>query len=70
VVARSLNGTLTEAARAAVQASDWELDREAWNLPHAKDEAVPRPADPDDGGAAERHAQPEGDKPATPPKPK
>jgi hypothetical protein len=37
-VARSLNTTLTEAARAAVQAREWERDREAWNLPHAKDE--------------------------------
>jgi len=57
VVAGSLNTTLTEAARAAVQARAWERDREAWNLPHATGEGVPRPADRHE--PLQRDAQPE-----------
>jgi hypothetical protein len=34
-MARSLNETLTAAARAAVEANDWERDRQAWNLPRS-----------------------------------
>jgi hypothetical protein len=39
-VARSLTETLDEAAQAAAQASDWERDQEAWNLPRATGGAI------------------------------
>ena len=67
MAAPSLNGTLTEAARAAVQARDWERDREAWNLPHAKDGTVQRPADRDERAAGDGEAQQEGEPPAAQP---
>ena len=35
MIARSLSETLTEAAHAAVEPSDWERDQLAWNLPIA-----------------------------------
>jgi hypothetical protein len=59
-MARSLNETLTAAARAAVEANDWERDQEAWNLPRAQgtiaqeareDEPDAREGDPDKGEA-------------------
>ena len=37
-----LSETLTEAARAAVEPSDWERDRVAWNLPRAPRRATTR----------------------------
>lgn len=67
---RSLTKTLTEAARAAVQASDWERDRKAWNLPRAKDRTVPHAADQGQPGAGEGPAQPGAEPPATPPETK
>lgn len=48
MVAQSLSRTLTEAARAAVQASDWERDQESWNLPRAP--GVPIVSAPDQDG--------------------
>jgi hypothetical protein len=65
-VARSLNTTLTEAARAAVQAREWERDREAWNLPHAKDAGTPGPVDRDEPVARDGDAQPEETPPTDP----
>jgi hypothetical protein len=42
VIARSLSETLAEAAHAAVEPSDWERDRVAWNLPRAPQGATAR----------------------------
>jgi hypothetical protein len=42
VIARSLSETLAEAAHAAVEPSDWERDRVAWNLPRAPRGAIAR----------------------------
>ena len=42
MIARSLSETLAEAAHAAVEPSDWERDRVAWNLPRAPQGAIAR----------------------------
>ena len=52
-MARALTETLTEAARAAVEVSDWERDQKAWNLPRAQGEAIAREADTDTESAQE-----------------
>lgn len=67
-MARSLTETLTEAARAAAEVSDWELDQEAWNLPRAQGGTVAQGADEDDVDAREGDPeQQEADSPALPP---
>ena len=66
MVARSLTTTPTEAERAAVRASDWERNREAWNLPHASDGTVARPADHDQPMVGESSAGPDREAPGTP----
>jgi hypothetical protein len=48
LVERSLTETLDEAAQAAAQASDWERDQEAWNLPRAPGGTIASGADKDD----------------------
>jgi hypothetical protein len=64
---RSLTTTLTDAARAAVQASDWERDQEAWNLPRGgQDGAVTPAADHDEHTVADSPDEPEGEPPVTP----
>ena len=40
MIARFLSETLAEAAHAAVEPSDWERDRVAWNLPRAPRAAI------------------------------
>jgi hypothetical protein len=50
LIARSLSETLAEAAHARVEASDWERDQEAWNLPRAPQEATTREAHRDQLG--------------------
>jgi hypothetical protein len=55
MVARSRPETITEAAQATVHASDWERDREAWNLPRAPRETIAGGADKN-----ERDADPGG----------
>jgi glutathionyl-hydroquinone reductase len=67
LVARSVTKTPAEAARVAVQARDWERNREAWNLPHATDAAVDRPADHDEPIAGESSAEPDRKPRVTPP---
>ena len=67
MVARSVTKTPAEAARVAVQARDWERNREAWNLPHATDAAVDRPADHDEPIAVESSAEPDRKPRVTPP---
>ena len=47
-MARSLTETLDEAAQAAVQASDWERDQVAWNLPRASGGTIASGSDEDD----------------------
>jgi hypothetical protein len=39
LVERTLPESLTDAARVAAERSDWERDREAWNLPRSSDPA-------------------------------
>ena len=63
-MARSLAETLNEAALAAVQASAWERDQEAWNLPRAPGEAIAPEANEDHheagtSGPAEQAEPPE-----------
>lgn len=49
-MAQSLTETLDEAAQAAVPASDWERDQEAWNLPRVPGGTIAGGADTDDAG--------------------
>jgi hypothetical protein len=66
-VARSLTETLDEAAQAAVQASDSERDREAWNLPRAPGGTIASWADKDENKSGERDPGEQGpDLPASP----
>lgn len=53
LVTQSLPEVLTEAARTAAQALDWERDQEAWNLPHAQGESLARGADTAEPDATE-----------------
>jgi len=69
LVIRSVSKTPTETARAAVRASDWERNRQAWNLPHATDAAVARPEDDVQSIAAEGSAEPEPDRKLATPRP-
>lgn len=56
---QSLTEALADAARAAVETSDWERDQEAWNLPSGEG-AKPSKTDADNHAdqatAAEREA--------------
>ena len=47
--AQSLTEALTEAARTAAEASNWERDQQAWNLPRAQGETGPDEAENDAG---------------------
>jgi hypothetical protein len=69
-MARCLDETLTAAARAAVEANDWERDREAWNLPRTQSDTIAQEpgedeADAPDGDPGKR----DGHAPALPPEP-
>jgi hypothetical protein len=68
-VAQSLTETLTEAARAAAEESDWERDREAWNLPRAHAGTIDQEPDEDDVDVADTGPEKRrSDPPATPPR--
>jgi hypothetical protein len=66
-MARSLTETLTDAARQAVEASEWERDQDAWNLPRARGETNAPRADVDEHDAREGEPDEPGDPPATSP---
>ena len=66
-MARSLTETLTEAARAAVDVSEWERDREAWNLPRAQAGALPDEAGEGEADAGEGDPQQDDAEPPAPP---
>jgi hypothetical protein len=69
LAARSLTKTLTEAARAAVEASEWERDQEAWNLPRAQGGAIVPEVDEREVDVAESESEQPDDPPAIPPEP-
>ena len=64
---RSLTETLTEAAREAAEARDWERDQDAWNLPRARRETSPRPADTGENDARKNDPGEPEEPPATQP---
>ena len=64
-MARSLTETLTDAARQAVEASEWERDQNAWNLPRARGETSARGTDIDEDDARKGDPGERGDPPAT-----
>lgn len=60
--------SLAETLDGEAEASAWERDREAWNLPRAPEEAIPREVDTDEHDAGEGDAGEQGaEPPATPP---
>ena len=70
--APSASEALTAAARAAVEARDWERDREAWNLPRATSRTIAPTAgeDEDEAGAGDDDPEKRGaNPPASPPEP-
>jgi hypothetical protein len=67
-VARSLAETLTDAAREAVETSEWEREQEAWNPPRADERGIARAAGDGDTGAEEGVSEgPQADPPPLPP---
>jgi hypothetical protein len=69
LAARSLTETLTEAARAAVEVSEWERDQEAWNLPRAQGGPIGQEVDDGEVDVAEGEPEQREDPPAIPPEP-
>ena len=65
-MSQSLTEALTDAARAAVETSDWERDQEAWNLPRGEG-TKPSETDADDHTGQDRPAEGEADPPDTAP---
>jgi len=67
-VARSLAETLTDAAREAVETSEWEREQEAWSPPRADERGIARAAGDGDTGAEEIAPEgPQADPPPIPP---
>jgi hypothetical protein len=67
-VARSLAETLTDAAREAVETSEWERDQEARDLPRADAGPIRRAVDDDETDAEEGVSEePQADPPTIPP---
>jgi hypothetical protein len=69
LAARSLTETLTEAARAAVEVSEWERDQEAWNLPRGQSGTIAPDVDEGEVDAAEGDLEQGEDPTAIPPEP-
>ena len=67
-MARSLAETLTDAAREAVEASEWERDQEARNLPRADGGPIRRAVEDGETDAEEGVSEePRADPPTIPP---
>ena len=67
-MARSLAQTLTDAAREAVETSEWEREQEAWNPPRADERGIARAAGDGHTGAEEGVSErPQADPPPLPP---
>ena len=67
-MARSLAETLTDAAREAVETSEWERDREARDLPRADAGPIRRAVEDGETDAEEGVSEePQADPPAIPP---
>jgi hypothetical protein len=64
-VERSLTEVLAGAARDAREASDWERDQHAWNLPRARGETNARSADMDENDARKSDSDEPEEPPAT-----
>ena len=67
MAARSLTETLTEAARAAVEVSEWERDQEAWNLPRGQSGTIAPEVDEGEVDVVEGDPGQEEDPTAIPP---